>query len=116
MITLADGRQGWSYAPFLQTSYNLYSLPVWNGSGSGGTPTGQTATVYGANHLNVRSGPGTTFAPIMTIPRGTVVQLIGRNNSGGWLKIQMPSGTQGWSSASYLSTTYNVMSLPILSS
>ncbi len=115
MIILADGRQGWSYAPFLQTSYNISSLPVWNDTGTGGTPSGTpTATVYNANHLNVRSGPGTTYAPIMTISRGTVVTLIGRNSSGGWLKIQTPGGTQGWSSASYLQTNYNIMDLLVL--
>jgi uncharacterized protein YraI len=116
MIILADGRQGWSYAPFLQTSVNISALPVWTAPGSGGTPSGPTATVYGAYHLNVRSGPGTSFAPIMTIPRNTVVQLVGRNNAGTWLKIQMPSGTQGWSSASYLQTNYNIMDLQVLSS
>jgi hypothetical protein len=52
----------------------------------------------------------------MTIPRNSVVQLVGRNNAGTWLKIQMPSGTQGWSSASYLQTNYNIMDLQVLSS
>lgn len=114
MVILSNGQQGWSYAPFLQTSYNLSSLPVWTPPNTGGVPSGPTATVYGAYHLNVRQGPGTSFAPIMSIPRGTVVQLIGRNSTGGWLKIQMPSGTQGWSSASYLQTTYNVTDLLVL--
>ncbi len=116
MIILADGRQGWSYAPFLQTSYNISSLPVWSdpGTGQGGNPSGPTATVYNAYHLNVRSGPGTSYNAFMTIPRGTVVTLIGRNSSGSWLKIQLASGTQGWSSASYLQTNYTISSLPVL--
>lgn len=116
MVILADGRQGWSYAPFLQTTYNISSLPVWNapGGGTGGNPSGPTATVYGAYHLNVRTGPGVGNSVIMTIPRGTVVTLLGRNSSGGWLKIQTPGGTQGWSSASYLQTNYNIMNLLVL--
>jgi uncharacterized protein YraI len=116
MLILADGRQGWSYAPFLQTSYPLTSLPVWADTGSGQTPSGATATVYGAYHLNVRSGPGVSFSPIMTLPRGSVVELVGRNSSGGWLKIKMPSGAQGWASASYLQTTYPISDLLVLNS
>jgi uncharacterized protein YraI len=117
MVILSNGQQGWSYAPFLQTTYNLTTLQVWSdpGSGNGGTPnTGPTATVYGAYYLNVRSGPGTTYAPFMTLARGTVVTLIGRNSSGGWLKIQTAGGTQGWSSASYLQTNYNISDLLVL--
>jgi uncharacterized protein YraI len=116
MLILADGRTGWSYAPFLQTSYNLYSLPVWTAPNNGGSPSGATATVYGANYLNVRSGPGISYAPILAVPRGTVVTLIGRNSSGSWLKIQLPGGTQGWSIASYLQTNYNVLTLQVLTS
>jgi uncharacterized protein YraI len=114
MLILPSGQQGWSYAPFLQTSYNLASLPVWSPPDSGGTPSGATATVVNAYHLNVRSGPGVSFTPIMTLPRGTVVQLVGRNSSSTWLKIRMPSGTQGWSNAYYLQTTYTISSLPVL--
>jgi uncharacterized protein YraI len=98
-------------------TYILTTLQVWSdpGSGNGGTPnTGPTATVYGAYYLNVRSGPGTTYAPFMTLARGTVVTLIGRNSSGGWLKIQTAGGTQGWSSASYLQTNYNISDLLVL--
>jgi uncharacterized protein YraI len=114
MIVLADGRTGWSYAPYLQTNVNIGSLPLWTGGTSGAPTSGATATVAGANYLNVRSGPGTTYAPILAIPRGTVVTLIGRNSSGGWLKIQLPRGTQGWSSASYLQPRYIVSDLLIL--
>jgi uncharacterized protein YraI len=42
------------------------------------------------------------------------VTLIGRNSSGGWLKIQTAGGTQGWSSASYLQTNYNISDLLVL--
>jgi uncharacterized protein YraI len=114
MLILPDGRQGWSYAPFLQTSFNISSLPVFTTPGSGETPSGAVATVYGAYHLNVRSGPGVTFSPIMTLPRGTVVELIGRNSSGGWLKIKTASGAQGWASASFLQTNYQVSDLLVL--
>ncbi|MFZ0549026.1 MAG: PA14 domain-containing protein [Candidatus Promineifilaceae bacterium] len=113
LLILANGQQGWSYAPYLQTSVNIASLPVWNEPGTGNT-SGATATVYGAYHLNVRTGPGVSYVPIMTIPRGTVVQLIGRNSASSWLKIQLPSGTQGWVSASYMQTTYPISSLPVL--
>ena len=118
-VITPNGVQGWVYAPLLQTSFTLNNLPVGQGlpTTPPPAPSGPTATVSNAIYaLNVRSGPGVAFNPITAIQRGTQVTLIGRNTFSTWLKIRLPNGTEGWSSASYLNTNYNISSLPVASS
>jgi hypothetical protein len=50
--------------------------------------------------VNVREGPGRTFAPISSLTPGTIVQIIGRNGDGEWLQIRLEDGREGWVSAS----------------
>jgi uncharacterized protein YraI len=113
----ADGLKGWVYAPLVQTTVPVASLPLASGEvvtpppGSGGS---RTATVSNAIFvLNVRSGPGATFEPITSLSRGQMVELLGRNNSSTWLQVRTPGGTVGWSSARYLDTTYPLNNLPV---
>ncbi len=43
---------------------------------------------------NVRSGPGTNFKVIGTLPKGTFVSILERKN--GWVKITNDSTIEGW--------------------
>jgi len=74
-----------------------------------------TATVNVVT-LNVRQGPGTTFAVIGRLTRGTEVTLVARNLSADWLKMCCISGTQtqGWVSAQFLTPRYSEEELAIL--
>jgi uncharacterized protein YraI len=108
---------GWVYAPLLQTSVPISSLPL--AGGSGGNPNGSapTATLSNAAYvLNVRSGPGTNFEPVAKILRGQQVHMLGRNASGTWIKVQLEDGRQGWSSAAYLVSNMPFANLPVVSS
>jgi uncharacterized protein YgiM (DUF1202 family) len=118
-VITSNGVQGWVYAPLLQTTYTLSNLPIGQGLPTTPPPTttGPTATVSNAVYaLNVRSGPGMTFDVITAIPHSTQVTLIGRNSFSTWLKVRLANGTEGWSSATYLNTSYNISSLPVANS
>jgi curli biogenesis system outer membrane secretion channel CsgG len=52
-----------------------------------------------ANSLRVRNGPGTQFSVITSVKRGSRFPVLEMQN--GWLRIQMPSGAQGWVSEKY---------------
>lgn len=52
-----------------------------------------------ASSLNVRSGPGTSYSVLTSIPKGGTAQIIGINN--GWFKINY-KGTQGYVSPMYV--------------
>lgn len=50
-----------------------------------------------APSLNVRQGPGLRFAVLETATRGQAYTILGRENTGGWLKVCcMRNGETGW--------------------
>jgi uncharacterized protein YraI len=53
-----------------------------------------------ASALNLRSGPGTTYAILTSMPNGTVVNVLAASN--GWYKVD-DSGRTGWCSGAFLS-------------
>jgi len=76
------------------------------------TPTpGMTAFVT-ANVLNVRSGPGTHYAVVAKVKKGDVLTLLGRNEAGSWLKIDLPKHDEAWVSAHFVATTATLAALP----
>ncbi|MCB8943101.1 MAG: SH3 domain-containing protein [Ardenticatenaceae bacterium] len=115
-VITPTGTQGWVYGPLLSSTYNLANLPVGQGLPTTPPPSGPVATISNAVYaLNVRSGPGVSFGVVTAVARGTQVSLIGRTVSNSWLKIRLADGTEGWSSANYLTTTYAVANLPVVS-
>jgi GH25 family lysozyme M1 (1,4-beta-N-acetylmuramidase)/uncharacterized protein YraI len=84
---LSDGLTGWSSAAFLQKV---------------ATPVGGRYRVT-ARSLYVREGPGTSFPAIGSLVQNEVVEALGSNPDGSWLRIRRPSdGLTGWSSAAFL--------------
>ncbi|MCA9948534.1 MAG: SH3 domain-containing protein [Anaerolineales bacterium] len=68
--------------------------------------------VVTAAALNVRSTPEIGDNVITAVPYGTLLELIGRN--GGWLKVRLPDGSEGWVGSSYIVTTYPLSNLSVL--
>ena len=58
-----------------------------------------TGIVASLETVNVREGPGVTFAAIVALPPGTGVQILGQNADGRWYNIRMDDGQEGWISA-----------------
>ncbi len=75
-----------------------------------------TATVStGAQRLNVRSGPGTSYPVVGSLASGSQVTATARSARGDWLRIadaNLPAGT-GWASAAYLTVQGNATELPV---
>ena len=76
---------------------------------TGGQPTG----VVNAGWLNVRTGPGISNNIITTIPNGTVLTLLARNDDASWLQVVLPDGRQGWVSSHYVTTSYPLSNLGV---
>lgn len=89
---------------YLQTMVNIANLPVWQGAvpNTGGLATGPTAMVGNVYYLNLRTGPGVGYPVIKAVPSGSVVALLGRNDTSAWAKVQLSDGSIGWMSALYL--------------
>ncbi len=52
-----------------------------------------TRVIVGVPALNVRSGPGTTYAVLGRTTAGTVLSVQGRSAAGDWLQVRTPDGT-----------------------
>lgn len=78
-------------------------------------PGSQAGTVT-AVALNVRGGPGVTFAVIGKVQRGNVVSVLGRNAAGGWLSICCVPGTEtsGWIAARFVTPAFLPADLPVV--
>jgi len=80
-IRLADGTEGYVYEKYIR---------VWQDA--------DFLTVV-ARRLNLRRGPGTGYKRIGSLPRGTIVPVLGRKN--GWVLTEA-GGKSGYVSAAYL--------------
>jgi hypothetical protein len=73
------------------------------------TPRGTVTTAT----ANVRTGDGTNFPAITSLPEGTVVTLVGISNQGsGWYQVRTPTGALGWMSPSVISVSGDTSRLP----
>lgn len=57
--------------------------------------TAPTVTIV-ADRLNVRSGPGTTYAVVASATSGEKYSVVGRNGSCAWLQVAKGGKTLGW--------------------
>ena len=69
--------------------------------------------VRAATIVNIRSGPGTTFEVIATLPPNVPLPIIGRNATGTWWQIEGPDGDRGWVADSVV-TVRNVAEVPVV--
>lgn len=63
------------------------------------TPTPEVkpvAVVSGSAQVNVRTGPGTAYAQVGSVARGTELEIVGRNAAGDWWQVCCVNGQQVW--------------------
>ncbi|MBK9124721.1 MAG: SH3 domain-containing protein [Chloroflexi bacterium] len=105
------GSLGSSSFMFLEPPYANWPVladPIADASGPGPTEPGGLTLRVGeraivrtteGDALRVRSGPGTNFVVVRSIPPGSTVDLIGGPTSSGgfnWWNIRLDDGTTGW--------------------
>jgi uncharacterized repeat protein (TIGR01451 family) len=96
--------------------------PTPTTAAAGGQPAtplpapGALTGVINATTLNVRQGPGATFAVIGRLTNGATVTVLARNADNSWLKICcLPDGqTAGWVSAQFVTPNYTPEQLAAL--
>ena len=81
------------------------------------TPEYLTQVPVVADLLNLRSGPGTLFPVLLTLPRGSIVSTLGMIPDGTWVNVvattDIGNPLMGWVLAEYLDLTSLKFSLPI---
>jgi len=75
-----------------------------------------TPSPYGmitAGTANIRQGPGLEYPVFSQIPYGQYVLPVGRDSTGSWIYVQLPTSELGWVSSSLLSYSQHA-SLPVI--
>ncbi|TKI54602.1 N-acetylmuramoyl-L-alanine amidase [Brevibacillus antibioticus] len=109
VVTITDEAYGWAKIRFNQkvgwvAGYYLQKGAVTNAS-SASSPA-NTATVKSkqgtvlADSLRMRKGPSTSHEIILSLPRGTRVDIL--QKQGDWVQTRTSSGQTGWVSATYI--------------
>ncbi|CEN93325.1 SH3 domain-containing protein [Paraclostridium sordellii] len=57
------------------------------------------------SELNVRTGPSTNYSIISQVRNGDILNIVAKDSSTNWLKIQFKDGTTGWVSGKYVKST-----------
>ena len=64
------------------------------------------------DNVQLRGGPGTSFASLGTVPFNTALTALGRNEDASWIQVDH-NGTVGWIIAYMLNVQGDVNSLPV---
>ena len=62
-------------------------------------PTEITGRVVADTPVNIRSGPGTNFAPVGVASPGDEFVVVGRNGTGDWIRIEFEGAEEAWIAA-----------------
>jgi CRP-like cAMP-binding protein/uncharacterized protein YraI len=140
-VGLDSGEEGWVAAEFVDVGGNLKAVPVVTPEPIA-TPTTEltptampsptappeataaptsmpTVTVPMPSRttgggLRMRSGPGINYEVLTLLAEGQEVDVLGRDETGEWLKISLDSGEEGWVAAEFVDVGVDVEALPIV--
>ena len=89
---------------------------------SGGTPEASPTALPGGSLVGevlttttIRSGPGSTYPILGTVPRGALVSVVGRDENQAWLQVSYPPGSEllGWVSVAFIEVSGDVSRLVV---
>jgi uncharacterized protein YgiM (DUF1202 family) len=60
------------------------------------------AKIYPPTSLNLRQGPGTSFAVVGSLKKSEMVDGLAVSPDGGWAQVRKSSGVIGWASLKYM--------------
>jgi uncharacterized protein YraI len=116
-VDAADGPLGWVAAAYLSNvpeglqvrpadlpEVEPTAVPMGEEE-SAVTFSTDVVTATALYNLNIRSGPGTEYARVATLPAGSVVGFTGFvDGTGEWAQVDAASGPLGWVAVDYLSS------------
>ena len=84
-----------------------------NAATAGSETTIVATVITDQGRLNIRSGPGTGYPVVAKGKDGATYTVLGRNDAGDWLQLQLDNSKTGWASAAYLHADGDVSELPV---
>jgi CRP-like cAMP-binding protein/uncharacterized protein YgiM (DUF1202 family) len=140
-VSLDSGEEGWVAAEFVDVEGNLKAVPMITPEPSAPPTTEMTPTATPSptvppeataaptpaptvtvpipsrttgGGLRMRSGPGSNYEVLVSLAEGQEVNVLGRDETGEWLKISLDSGEEGWVAAEFVDVDVAVEALPIV--
>lgn len=100
VITNTTTAEPTAAAPASTTAVTMTTTPAMTST----TDEATVALVRSTTRLNIRSGPGTTYAIIGKADPAQQLTVVGRTVDGSWVEVQLPEadGTTGWVAAQYV--------------
>lgn len=103
-VKLSDGTEGYLFSEYLKiTSGSVDSIKPTATPTPTSVPNG-TVQAKTTTAINLRKGPGTTYAVIRVVDKNVTVTVTEATNSQ-WYKVKLSDGTEGYFSAQYLKIT-----------
>ncbi len=94
---------------------NLYTATAPSQDGSSGTPAvtvsphpSSQVSGIATDLLNIRAGPGITYAILGQLKQGETIAILGKSQDGLWWRID-----KGWVSATYVQPSGDVSAVPV---
>lgn len=103
-VGLPAGGTGWVSSLYIETSIRISTLPIASNANASGS--------INTDFANLREQPGTNYAAVAVLPRGTQVTLLGRSADYSWIEVAA-NGMVGWVAGDLLLTSTNLAALPI---
>ena len=103
-IQTDGGQTGWVALELLDITGNIDGVAAAQDVPE--LPPARIAVIVEDN-LNLRDGPGTDYVSLGKLSLGTQVDLLARYD--GWVQLQTPNGTVGWSTAEYMEIAPGVL-------
>lgn len=90
-VTTADNKTGWSHRAYLELQPDA-------------PPPSEGGDKYrvDASSLNLRQGPGASFAVIGSLKKSEIVDGLAVSPDGGWAQVRKADGVIGWASLKYM--------------
>ncbi len=63
--------------------------------------------------LNLRAGPGTNYAKLGSARQGDVFSVVGKNESGSWIKIRANNGDEAWVSVEFVTLSSSLSGVAV---
>jgi uncharacterized protein YraI len=110
-LTFAGGGDGGEATPGVRVDLTASPVPAEEGE----TPTTAGVTGKATAATSVRSGPGSNYQALGTIPRDKEVEIIGTSEDGEWLEVYFlpPSKLTGWVSSALLEVEGDLSGIPV---
>jgi CRP-like cAMP-binding protein/uncharacterized protein YgiM (DUF1202 family) len=139
-VGLDSGEEGWVAAEFVDVGDGLKAVPVLTPEPIATPTTEATPTAMPSptvppeataaptpvsevtvpiparttgGGLRMRSGPETDYRVLALLAEGQEVSVLGRDETGEWLKISLDSGEEGWVATEFIDVDVAVEALPI---